>query len=136
MKVSFRQGIVRHQTDGANNPLFLQASGSTVTLYVSPDPTIFTVTNGMAEYLYTEPTTVTSAWAGPFSPGSDYWLYWDLSLTTGLRTFGHTIFEPIEQSDAPSTPAVDQHWFNTTDRKMYVWQGNSWSERILSLIHI
>ena len=87
MKVSFRQGILRHQTDSNNNPLFLQKNGETVNLYVSPDPTIFTATFGMAEYLVTEPTTIISAWAGPFPMGTDYWLYWDISTTTGVRTF-------------------------------------------------
>ena len=40
MRINFRQGIVRHQTDGADNPVFLQKVGTNVNLLVSPDFTI------------------------------------------------------------------------------------------------
>lgn len=128
-RLSFRQGIVRHQTDTNNNPTFLQKVGDYVNLVVSPSPTIVTFVHGNKNYLFTESVTIIDAW-GPLPPGSDVWLYLDLNMITGVRTFSHTAAEPTEAGMAPMLPIVNQMWFNTTINKWHTWSGSSWSEVI------
>lgn len=116
MRISFRQGIV-----SAPNA-FLQANGATVNLSIaSPSQVLVAFADGTANYLHTERSTVTSAWVGPFSSGTNYWLYWDINPVSGVRTFGHTLLEPVEAASAPLSPANDQHWFDTNLNKMKVW---------------
>lgn len=130
MELNFRQGLARVQTDITSAPNFLQISGSTVSLIVSPDSTIVSFAHGTTDYLFEERRTVSSAWAGPFFPATDYWLYWDIDILTGLRAFNHTLLEPVYGSVAPVTPAVDQHWFDTTNTVMNAWNGTRWVEKI------
>lgn len=129
MRISFRQGIVQ-----APNA-FLQANGATVNLSIaSPALVLAAVADGTANYLITERSTVTSAWTGPFVSGTDYWLYWDINPISGVRTFGHTLLEPAEGNSAPLSPANDQHWFDTTQTKMKVW--NSVAGRWVNKIRV
>lgn len=130
MKLDFRQGIVKHQTDTFGNPSYLSLSGSTVSLVVSPTATLLTFAHGPSNYLFTESQSVNNAWSGPFTVGADYWLYWDIDLLTGIRTFGHTLLSPINQGIAPVAPLIDQHWFDTTRATMFVWSGSRWIEKI------
>lgn len=127
MRINFRQGIV------IAPPGFLQLNGTTVDLVVAPPAyTAVAFADGPTDYLHTERTPVTSAWTGPFTPGSqDYWLFWDLNTITGLRTFGHTLLAPVEGPIAPVSPAVDQHWFDTVNNVMKVFSGNGrWIKKI------
>lgn len=126
-RLTFRQGIVRHQEDTSGNQEFLDVAGGYVTLVVSPDPTVIAFVHGTADYLFTESTTVTNAW-GPFTPGIDRWLYWDLNLVTGVRTFGSTELEPLEQPNAPTSPFTGQMWFNTQTNMWFEFNGASWVE--------
>jgi hypothetical protein len=128
-RLSFRQGIVRHQTDTLNTPTFLQKVGQFVNLIVSPDPTIVTFVHGTTNYLFTEHVTTLEAW-GPFIPGNDVWLYWDLNRVSGIRTFGYTPFEPVEAAIAPITPGTGQMWFNTAFNLWFEWNGAAWVEVI------
>ncbi len=128
MKVPFRQGIVRIQTDIANNPTFLQLTPSGVTLNVSPDPTIFTIAHGSVDYLFQEGTSIVNAWGGPFLPNVNYWLYWDINLVTGIRTFGSTIVQPVVGANEPIAAAEGLHWYNTQTFRMSVRQSGRWVE--------
>ena len=128
-RLSFTQGIVRHQTDTNNNPSFLQMENDFVNLVISQDFTILAFIHGTKSYLYTESVTETQAW-GPFTPGSDYWLYWDINKVTGLRTFGYTKYEPVLSSAAPTNPQAGQMWFDTDNNLMYSYNGASWIEVI------
>ena len=132
MRISFRQGIVRHQTDVNNNPTFLQKTGNFITLNVSPDFTIIAFAHGDADYLYSESVTVQNAW-GPFiDTNIDYWLYWDLNMVTGVVTHGFTTKEPVESATAPQVFPNDpgQMWWDTTKNKMFEWNGAAWIEKI------
>jgi hypothetical protein len=127
MRIPFRQGIV------SAPPSFLQANGATVNLSIaSPSQLLVAFADGTANYLHTERSTVTSAWTGPFTSGTDYWLYWDINPISGVRTFGHTLLEPVEAPAAPLSPANDQHWFDTNLNKMKVWSSiaNRWVNKI------
>lgn len=128
MRIQFRQGVV----DAPNN--FLQLTGSTVSLNVAqPNYVSVTLADGVANYLHTERASINNAWTGPFVPGTtDYWLYWDIDRQTGIRTFGHTTVEPIYAATAPLSPIADQHWFDTSNYVMKVWNApaNRWIQKI------
>jgi len=128
MKLPFRQGIVRYQTDINDTPTFLQLTGSGVTLNVSPDPTVVTFSHGSTNYLYEENQTVPNAWAAPFDP-VDQWLYWDLDIITGVRTFGITKISPVDGVNQPA-PAIDRHWFDLQSKKMMVFTGARYVEKL------
>ena len=125
-RTSFRQGIIRHTT-----PNFLQLSGQAVTLLAATDSLIeITLAQGLKNYLYTEHQVIIDAWSGPFTSGQNYWLYWDINLASGVRTFGHTLVAPIAQSVAPPTNQLvtDLHWFDLSTNRMKVYNGNSFVE--------
>lgn len=130
-RFNFRQGMARRQSDTIGNPTFLLPSngGSYIDLIVSPDPTVFIIAHYDVDYMLVENATISKAW-GPFSTGTDYWLYWDVDFTTGELTRGFTTREPVHQPSAPSSPGTDQHWFDTTNTVMKVWSGSSWVEKI------
>lgn len=128
MRLSFRQGIV-----AAPNG-FLTLNNSTVNLTIpASDLALITFADGDSNYLLSERFTVTSAWSGPFTAGSQsYWLYWDIDVTTGQRTFGHTLLSPVDGATPPTDPRNDQHWFDTVANKMKVWNSAAgrWVPRI------
>lgn len=129
MRISFRQGIV------AAPPSFLTTNGATVNLTIASPTTVqVAFADGLSNYLHTERTTVASAWVGPFVSGTNYWLYWDINPVTGIRTFGHTLLDPVEAASAPLSPASDQHWFDMTANKMKVW--NALAGRWVSKIRV
>lgn len=127
MKLNFRHGLVRHQTDLSNNPTFLQKVGAYVNLVVSPDPTLFTIAHFNQDYLFVENQSVVQAW-GPFNTGTDYWLYWDVDLITGAIARGYTTVDPVTQSAPPSNPPQDQHWYDVINMVMKVYVGSQWVE--------
>ena len=132
MKLSFRQGIARYQTDVLSTPTFLQKSagaGDFIDLIVAPDPTIIAFAHRSANYIVEEVKTVIHAW-GPFSGSQTVYLYWDINLLTGVVSRGTTLHPPIYAGTAPSSPATDQHWFDTTETVMRVWNGAKWTEKI------
>lgn len=131
-RFNFRQGIARRQEDNFGNPAFLQPSngGSYIDLLVTPDPTVFLVAHFDVDYMFTENASVVKAW-GPFTAGTNYWLYWDVDFVTGALTRGYTIIEPVYQDNPPPGPhTVDRHWFDTAQNVMKVWSGASWVEKI------
>ncbi len=129
-KLDFRQGIARRQEDGSGNPNNLQPSsgGSWVDVLVSPDPTVFTFAHYDTDYMQTENATVPQAW-GPFTAGTDYWLYWDVDFLTGELTRDFSLLEPTYGPNPPPT-LIDQHWFDTNETVMKVWSGSSWVEKL------
>jgi len=139
MYIPFQQGIVTATlTGGAGSPsFFLQRSGTNVTLNIAGGPVTIIATYGSIDYLLTEyngyvngPTTSSVLqWTG-LTIGANNYLYWDISTTTGIRTFGITLVTPVVSAAAPVSPVTDQHWFNTTNTTMYVYQGTSWVPKI------
>lgn len=126
MKVSFRQGLVRTPAG------FLAVSGSNVNLVVpSTDSVIVNFADGTSNYLLTERVTINSAWTG-VTPATDQWLYWDIDVTTGARTFGITLVQPSHGNTAPASPVNDKHWFDTQTNTMKVWNSTAgrWVRRI------
>jgi len=128
MRVNFRQGIVKYRQTGATQQFLLQ-TGTGVNLLAESDPTIVAVAHGDANYLITESYDVIDAWLGPFVGGTDYYLFWDLNIITGQMTRGHTTVAPIVSASAPTSPVIDQHWFDVPSAKMRVWNGLAWQEK-------
>lgn len=133
MKIPFRHGLIRWQTDISNTPTFLAKSsltGDFIDLVVSPDPTIFSIAHFGANYTIEETITVPNAW-GPFTAlGESQYLYWDISILDASITRGFTLIPPIVQAVAPPIPGIDQHWFDTTDTVMKVWNGGKWVNKL------
>lgn len=130
MIVNFRQGIVSIQL----TPNFLTLVGDHVNLNANSDPTIITFAFGDSDYLFTEAADIVAAWEGPFIGSTDYWLYWDLDIYTGLRTFGYTTVNPFTPTGGygvlPNSPSNGQHFFEMSSKKMKVWTGGKWIEKI------
>jgi len=132
VKLTFRQGIARYQTDVSGTPIFLQkAFGGVgfIDLIVAPDPTILIFAHYDANYIVEEPRTVKNAW-GPISGPQTIYLFWDISLQTAVLTRGTTLFPPMYSGSPPLSPAIDQHWFDTNDTVMRIWNGSKWIEKI------
>ena len=108
MRISFRQGVVNASTG------FLVPNGSAVNLVVPPRGYVaFTAADQDTDYLVKEQASVSNAWAGPFQPGTNYWLFWDINVTTGALTRGATTIEPVAGATPPLSPVDGKHWFNT-----------------------
>lgn len=120
-RVSFRQGIVR-----THSTALQFTSGNTVILVnATTAPVVYTFADGDSDYLYEEAGTVNPAWED-LPSASQYWLFYELDVLTGERKFGTTIYDPVSQSIAPSSPQTNQHWFDTVSNTMFVWNGNVW----------
>lgn len=128
MRISFRQGIVRCPAN------FLELSNGAVNLVVpSAESVLVAFADGSSNYLLTERLNVPNAWPGPFPAGAQsFWLYWDLNIVTGAKTYGYTLYEPIESAVQPTFAQNDQHWYNTAVNKMFVWNtaANRWQQKI------
>lgn len=141
MIINFRQGIVQQALTGGGQPAFLSLVGTGVNLIASASsPTIVDFAQGQSDYLFQEATNITNAWAGPFTPATNAWLYWDINLLTGIRTFNSTAFMPVEASNPPTQSTTnglsytslqaDQHWFDTANFLMKVWNGSIWVVKV------
>lgn len=151
MKLPFRQGIVKYTSTNDKVPTFLYNNrlDTYVTLIANTNNVLITFAHNDVDYLFEEKTSIDNAW-GPFATNIKYWLFWDIDVKTGKRTFGSTTNEPLVSETIPENPSVDQHWFNLKDnyiitynnttskndyRKlsknaMYVWEDAQWTQRI------
>jgi len=131
-RITFRQGIVRYQSDLIGTPTFLAPSttANAIDLIVSPDPTQINFADETEDYLYEEPISVQPAWINIPTGPTQSWLYWDIDALTGERTFGFTNIQPITDSAEPISPAIDLHWFDTTRTQMFVFNGNRFVPKI------
>ncbi len=126
MLVSFRQGILSVQTV----PDFIQFDGTVVNFDASAEQTLVIFSDGDVNYLLSEKQNVSAAWTGPFSVGTDYYLYWDIDVNTAARTFGWTLIPPTYGSPRPDTPQLDEHFYDTSVNKMFVWNGIKWIPKL------
>lgn len=122
MLLNFRQGIVSAQT----LPHYIQYKNGNVALDTSKQSIVITFAHGAANYLYTETSALNAAWRGPFNSNSSYWLYWEISLVTGRRSFGYSTAPPSYGTIFPSSPQINEHFFDTSNMKMYSWNGHAW----------
>lgn len=136
MRLNFQQGIITYPNTGS--PSFTQTfltsngGGISASLLATSGRVDVAFAHGNSNYLFTETSDALSGlnpvWTG-ITSGVDTWLYWDLSLnspTVGVRTFGFTTLAPLFGTTFPALPASDQHFFNLSDKKMYVFNGSIW----------
>jgi len=128
MNINFLQGIISYPIIGGAQS-FLVKSGTFVNLQTTNGITNVGFTQKDTTYLLTESFPVTSAW-GPIPASQDTWIYWNINMNTAVRSFGQTLLQPAFGTVAPSSPQIDQHWYNTQSRIMYVWSGTLWREVI------
>lgn len=126
MILDFQQGIVSYPIDTGLQS-FLSYAGGYVTLRALNGRTDIAFAHGLENYLLSESTTVPNAW-GPLPTTTDCWLYWDIDLRTAIRSFGFTTLAPLYTSTRPSSGVDGQHWFDTSARKMYVFQSGNFRE--------
>lgn len=125
MQVSFRHGIIQTPQN------FLTHTNNNISITLQQHQSIqFTIADGHSNYLFLEPITVSDAWVGPFTPTVSYWLYWDINTLTGVKSYGYTVYEPIESAAAPANPVTNQHWFDTIHTTMFVFNGSTWIRKI------
>lgn len=132
MKLNFRHGLVRYHRDIYGQPayLFRNSPSGDITLLATITPFVISFSHGNAEYLFQESLDVVNAWNITWVANQDYWLYIDLDVTTGERTFGQTSILPVTGNTAPVNPQIDQHWFDFTNNVMKLWNGIAWIEKI------
>lgn len=126
MNISFTQGVVRGEAN-LGTPVYLTKAGANVHIFTSSEPVLAVVAHKTKNYLITEPVSVNNAWAG--IPPGGAWMYWDINMATGVVTRGFTIHAPAFGSSLPpSSLNTDQHYFNTSSKRHYVWNGSAWIE--------
>lgn len=127
MKLPFRHGIVKYNIGNDKIPTFLSTNkyDTYANITIANDIVLFVVAHNDVNYLYQETKSVSNAW-GPFNQNIKYWLYWDLSLLTGKRTFGATTLIPVTDYFPPENPANDQHWFDLKNNVMKFYENGNW----------
>lgn len=125
MLVEFSQGIYYRDTAP-----FAIMTNMGVDLNIPKSPTIVLFSHGKSEYMLTEDKTIKNAWAGPFPRRQTAWLYWDINLTSGKRTFGYTTIDPFNGkgygNTLPISPINGQHFFLLTENKMKHYTHGNW----------
>jgi len=81
---------------------------------------------GAIDYVQKLTADVTSAWSG-LTASSTLYLYKNYDSTTGTVTYGFTTVAPVYQAVAPSSPAANQYWFDTTNMVGYYYTGLAWA---------
>lgn len=119
MHLNFRQGLISYQQSGSI-PIYLVPSADSryLDINVSPVPLLVTIAHGSSDYLFQFDTSVLSAF-GPLVPSTTNYLYLELSLITGLITYGISTLEPIVSTLAP-TAVAGQMWFDLSEAVMKV----------------
>lgn len=124
MLIQFRQGIVQ----AGQVPLFISGTAPNINLVASFSlPVIITFAQGDDNYLFQETNNVTPAWTGV--PASAY-LYWDIDLKTGIRTFGYTTLAPFVGPSPPPSPSNGQMWYDTINFIQNVFNFGAWNPKL------
>lgn len=128
---SVRQTVLSGSVDSSSFPNALSiGSGLSVTLTASTG-TPFLVSfaagfdsNGAIDYL--GQFTTNQSFTG-LTANTTCFLYVDRNTTTGALTTGFSTLAPAYATVAPTSPAVDQHWFNLSTFQMMRWSGGAWA---------
>lgn len=133
--VPFKQGVLTGKMTAGAKPvpdyIVVRKMGSELGIQSSPThPIKIVFSHGDShDYLHIETKTIPQAWSN-IKPNITYWLYWDLDLYTGKRSFGLTAIEPILNGPAPTEPQEDQHWYDHQTNTMKVFVGGLFVQRV------
>lgn len=133
MELTFRHGIIRHQIDISGTATFLRKSGSNdeyIDLVCDEDSVTFAIAHGNANYLIVEPKSINHCWGPLTAHGETQYLFWDISLLNGSLSHGYTTVNPFFGTNEPSSPILDQHWYDTAINQMKVWNGSKWVPKL------
>lgn len=120
MRLKFRQGIIR--TDNQ----YLQPNGNGVDL-IPNQPLEVTIADRSVNYYHVEPKPVLNAWSiAPEDYLTTNYLYIDIDIRTGIRTFGYSPYTPAYGSQRPVNPQVNQYWFNNIEMTSNYFNGQSY----------
>lgn len=138
MRLNFRQGIIRAlQVAGQPSYLTYNNVDNAINITILSERLMVTAAYKSNNYVHEHRETVIGwgplAWNSNWGaqPGDwKYWLYWDWDIATGQVTRDFTPWQPTFGANQPLHPAIDQHWFDTTEVIMKVWDGLVWQPTI------
>lgn len=127
MKATFRQGIIKYQ----NYPSYIRYNSKTncVGLYTDKSNILLNFAFGEFNYLFTEKDNLECAWSLPNNITDKIWLYWDIDISSGIRSFSYTEYDPFLKIK-PSNPSSGQMFFDHSKVKYQWWNGQSWIDSI------
>ncbi|WP_196595315.1 phage tail protein [Pectinatus frisingensis] len=129
-----RQCVLYGSVDSLGNPNFLTASGLNVSIDGSTKPIILSFANGFssaqgtADVLDSISSAISNAYT--ISANGTYYLYIDKDINTGLLSYGYTASADQYLKVAPSSPVLDQHYFDLNEMKMYRYNGSAWEQKL------
>lgn len=128
---SIRQTVLAGavDTNGQANQLAI-GTGLSVNELATVKPTITTWANGFdsygaVDYIQYITADIIGAWSG-LTPNSTLYFYKERNPSTGVVTYGFSTLVPMYQGFAPSSPATNQYWFDTTNFVGQYWSGSAW----------
>lgn len=126
MNLNFIQGIV--STDKSIKS-FLKLIGNNVSLIINSLPLILTFSHGEYNYLKTIEKSVLNAWI--INPNLDNsWLYADIDVLTANISFGAISNAPTSGDSFPVDPIINHHHYDKISKKLYVFDGYDWINKI------
>ena len=131
---SKRQCVLYGETDSSGNPAYLAAAGLNVSIDGNTKPVIlsfangFSSTEGTLDVIDSITIKVSTAWTIPAS--GTYYLYIERDMSTNLISYGYTATADTYGKVAPSSPVLDQCYFNTNEMKMYRYNGSAWEQKL------
>ena len=131
---SKRQCVLYGETDSSGNPAYLAAAGLTVSIDGNTKPVIlsfangFSSTEGTLDVIDSITIKVSTAWTIPAS--GTYYLYIERDMSTNLISYGYTATADTYGKVAPSSPVLEQCYFNTNEMKMYRYNGSAWEQKL------
>ena len=131
---SKRQCVLYGETDSSGNPAYLAAAGLNVSIDGNTKPVIlsfangFSSTEGTLDVIDSITIKVSTAWTIPAS--GTYYLYIERDMSTNLISYGYTATADTYGKAAPSSPVLDQCYFNTNEMKMYRYNGSAWEQKL------
>ena len=126
MKLSFRQGIIRKETNASPALLTWHSMAhDSVDLNVGLGNTFSPISVAFghygSNYVVDETKDVDNAWIG-FPTGVNVYLYWDIDLATGALSRGWTTIPWVQNSVEPINPVNNLHWWDNTNTRMRVYR--------------
>lgn len=120
MQNTFRHGIIQHQ-QSVGVQTFLSYTGGFVNLHVANKHLTYTISQGSADYLFSEISDTLEAWE--VNQSVQTWLGINIDLIDGERQFITTIVEPIVSTSQPAG-VVGLYWFDLNTTTMKRWTGS------------
>lgn len=119
-----RQCIINSQRGSID---FVQKSSTSVSINVKKQPILAVFSHGTANYLIKINQNSINNWT---NLPANCWLFWDIDLLSAKLSSGYTTISPDVGDEFPISPETDQHFFNITYNKMFIWVGNKWIETV------